>query len=151
MPAIQANATNTMAVWPGTLASTGAYRKVLSRELLQPLLPLVVVSFMGSVLGAFLLMKTPQATFTRIIPWLLLAATLMFGFGGKITAWVKRRRPGQERSGWTAAGAMALQLAVAVYFGYFGAGAGFVILALLSILGVENIHAMNGLKTLLAT
>ena len=151
MPSINANATNTVALWPGTLASTGAYRKALSGDLLKRILPLIVITFLGSIFGSTLLLKTRQYTFDRMVPWLLLGATVLFSFGGKVTAWIKRHHTEGGPSLWRLVGITALQLGVAIYIGYFGAGVGIVMLALLSMMGMENIHSMNGLKTLLAT
>src|SRR5690349_10564629 len=151
VPSINANATNTVALWPGTLASTGAYRKALSSELLKRILPLIVITFFGSILGSALLLKTRQSTFDKMVPWLLLGATLLFSFSGKVTAWINRHHSEGGPSLWRIVGITVLQLCVAIYLGYFGAGVGIVMLALLSMMGLENIHSMNGLKTLLAT
>jgi uncharacterized protein len=151
MPSINANATNTVALWPGTLASTGAYRKALSVDLLKRILPLIVITFIGSIVGSALLLKTRQSTFDKLVPWLLLGATLLFSVGGKITAWINRHHSEGGPSLKRLAGITLLQLCVAVYIGYFGAGVGIVMLALLAMMGMENIHSMNGLKTLLAT
>jgi uncharacterized membrane protein YfcA len=151
MPPVNANATNTIALWPGTVASTWVYRKTLSSELLKSILPLAIITFCGSVLGAVLLLKTPQKTFLKIVPWLLLGATLLFCFGGRISSWVRQRHSIHGPSRTTIVGVALLQLCVAIYIGYFGAGVGFVMLALLAMMGMENIHSMNGVKTLLAT
>ncbi|HEV3315730.1 MAG TPA: sulfite exporter TauE/SafE family protein [Candidatus Angelobacter sp.] len=151
MPPVNANATNTIALWPGTLASSWAYRKALSQELFKSLLPLIVITFCGSILGAVLLLRTPQTTFLKMVPWLLLGATLLFTFGGRITSWVRQRHSMQGPSRITVLGVAFVQLCVAVYIGYFGAGVGFVMLALLTMMGIENIHSMNGMKTVLAT
>ncbi len=151
MPPINANATSTIALWPGTLASTGAYRRALSPALLKRVMPLIVITFLGSFAGSFLLLKTPQQTFLKIVPWLLLGATLLFSFGGRITAWVSRHHAQHGPSVWAVVGITVLQAIAAIYIGYFGAGVGIVMLALLSMMGLENIHSMNGLKTLLAT
>ncbi|HEU4413933.1 MAG TPA: sulfite exporter TauE/SafE family protein [Candidatus Angelobacter sp.] len=151
MPSINANATNTVALWPGTLASTGAYRKALSPELLKRILPLIVITFLGSIVGSTLLLKTRVSTFDKLVPWLLLGATLLFSFGGKVTAFVNRHHSEGGPSLGRVVRITFLQLCVAVYIGYFGGGAGIVMLALLSMMGMENIHSMNGLKTLLAT
>src|SRR6266851_8928657 len=78
MPPINANATNTAALWPGTVASTGAYRRELTGEVRKLLAPLVAASLLGGWLGAGLLLRTRQATFMRLVPWLLLVATLLF-------------------------------------------------------------------------
>jgi uncharacterized membrane protein YfcA len=151
MPPVNANATNTIALWPGTLASSWAYRKSLSRELFNSLLPLIVITFCGSILGSVLLLRTPQATFLKMVPWLLLGATLLFTFGGRVTSWVKQHHSTQGPSRITVIGVALVQLCVAIYIGYFGAGVGFVMLALLTMMGIENIHSMNGMKTALAT
>ena len=149
MSAIPANATNTVALWPGTVAAIAAYRRELAqRDVWKRLGPLFVVTFFGSIAGAILLLKTPEKTFVRLIPWLLGSATLLFAFGAKITAPLRNRL---ERHGGVDAviGASALQLVVSVYIGYFGAGAGILMLALLSIMGMQNIHTMNAFKSLL--
>jgi uncharacterized membrane protein YfcA len=151
MPSINANATNTVALWPGTLASTGAYRKALNGDLLKRIVPLIVITFLGSVLGSTLLLKTRQTTFDKMVPWLLLGATVLFSFGGKMTAWINRHHTEGGPTLGRVIGITVLQLCVAIYIGYFGAGVGIVMLALLSMMGMDNIHSMNGLKTLLAT
>jgi uncharacterized membrane protein YfcA len=149
VPPVNANASGTVALWPGTLASTGAYWSELKDDL-RKVWPLAITSALGGLLGAILLLKTPQLTFLRMVPWLMLAATILFAFAKRITAWVQKeeRRP---HGRVVLIGATILQLIVAVYIGYFGAGAGIVILAMLAIMGVEDIHSMNGLKTLLAS
>ncbi len=146
---ISANATNTAALWPGTVASTGAYRRELKGEAGRLLPPLIVTGLIGGVLGAHILLLTPQATFMRLVPWLLLGATLLFVAGGPITAWVRDRSAGGSGPRLLMLGGLLLELVIAVYIGYFGAGAGIMVLALLALLGVKNIHAMNGIKTLL--
>jgi uncharacterized membrane protein YfcA len=164
---IAANATNTVALWPGGMASTLAYRKQFTPEARRLLPPLLVTGVIGGVLGARILLRTPQATFMRIIPWLLLGATLTFVVSGRVTAWLRSRaglappgdtanmpndRPGDHPGGKKVsrllmAVGLFLQLVLAVYIGYFGAGVGILTLALLALLGMENIHAMNGVKT----
>jgi uncharacterized membrane protein YfcA len=151
---INANATNTVALWPGTLASVGAYwREFQDRSNWNLLRPLFLVTFIGSVLGALLLLKTPEYTFVRLIPWLLGGATLLFIFGGKMTAFVRGRivhHVEHHASKFTMVAGTLIQLAVAVYIGYFGAGAGIIMLALFAVMGMENIHTMNAFKSLLA-
>jgi uncharacterized membrane protein YfcA len=151
VPAIPANATNTMAVWPGTVASAFAYRKELNAEAWRILLPLAATCLAGSLVGAYVLLHTPPATFVRLIPGLLLCATALFAVSGKITTWIRGSAHGGTRSVAWKLGGLALQLVIAVYVGYFGAGAGILILALLALMGVENIHAMNGMKTILVS
>jgi uncharacterized membrane protein YfcA len=156
---IAANATNTAAVWPGTVASTLAYRKAFTAQARRLLPPLIITGIAGGVLGARILLITPQATFMRIVPWLLLGATLLFVFSGPITAWIRGRahlKAGDEPVGANAprllmAGVLFLELLVSIYVGYFGAGTGILFLSLLALMGMEDIHAMNGMKTLLVS
>ena len=156
---IPANATNTAAVWPGTVASTVAYRKAFTREARRLLPPLTVTGILGGILGARILLITPQATFMRIVPWLLLGATLLFVFSGPITGWIRSRAklPAGEAVGGSdtpralLAGVLFLELLVSIYVGYFGAGVGILFLSLLALMGMEDIHAMNGMKTLLVS
>src|SRR6476620_6505139 len=90
VPSINANATGTVALWPGTLSSTGAYRRAPSAELLTRILPFMIITFLGSSVGSTLLLKTRQATFDNLVPWLLLGATLLFTFSGNVSAWLNR-------------------------------------------------------------
>ncbi len=148
IPPINANATNTVALWPGTVAATAAYRGSFpnSRKIV---VPLTLTGIAGSLVGAVVLLKTPQSTFLKLIPWLLLIATLLFAFSGRITTWFRARSTGPSR--YAMPGAVLLQLIIAVYIGYFGAGSGILMLAMFALLGIENIHTMNGLKTYLAS
>jgi uncharacterized protein len=147
VPPVAANATNTLALWVGTTASGGAYRKQLNIPS-RVMVPLIATSVIGGVVGAFLLIKTPAQTFLRVLPWLLLGATLLFAFGkhltGHISAGIFR-----ESSNSAVAGAAIFELGVAVYGGYFGGGLGIVNLAMLAALGMTDIHAMNKLKVIL--
>lgn len=143
MSAIAANATNTVALWPGTVASAFAYRKQLHDQPTWKLLgPLFGVTLVGSIAGALLLLKTPEKTFVGLIPFLLGGATLVFAFGPRARELVKVARSPIVGT--------VLQLVVAVYIGYFGAGAGILMLALFALLGMQNIHTMNAFKSLLA-
>jgi hypothetical protein len=147
VPPVPANATNTLALWVGTTASGGAYRKQLGIPR-RVMIPLLVTSVIGGVAGAFLLIKTPAQTFLRVLPWLLLGATLLFAFGkhltGRISAGISH-----ESSNAAVTGAAIFELGVAVYGGYFGGGLGIVNLAMLAALGMTDIHAMNKLKVIL--
>jgi len=124
-----ANATNTVGVWPGGVASAYAYRK----DLEQPravLVALGVASFVGGGVGALLLLETRESTF--------------------VAAKLRARASGGE-SRYALAGVALFQLVISIYGGYFGAGMGILMLAALSMMGMTNIHAMNGLKTILST
>jgi uncharacterized membrane protein YfcA len=145
MPPVQSNATNTVALWPGALASAVGYRKELAGEKHALIVEFVVISLVGGIAGAVLLLHTPQSTFMKMIPWLLLVATLIFTFGGKITRALRAR--GYELSTPIV---LLLQFITAVYGGFFGAGIGILMLAILSLIGMEHIHRMNGLKNILA-
>jgi hypothetical protein len=144
---ISANATNTIALWVGVTASGGAYRKHLNLSR-RVLVPLIVTSIVGGLAGALLLIKTPAQTFLRVLPWLLLGATLLFAFGkyltGRIAAGISH-----ESSDAAVAGACVFELFVAIYGGYFGGGMGIMNLAMLAAIGMTDIHAMNALKVLL--
>jgi hypothetical protein len=145
MPAIQANATSTVALLPGAASSMAGYRREVAahREWLKTLL---VPSLAGGALGSVLLLMTPEKVFARLAPYLVLFATLLFLFqvvsSRRRDGEGAREKPGLER--WALA--WALQFGVAVYGGYFGAGIGILMLVILGYLGLEDIHAMNGLK-----
>jgi uncharacterized membrane protein YfcA len=146
-----ANATNTVALWPGSVASVGAYRRELTSQR-AVLIPLSIASLVGGVFGAVLLIATPEATFKGLLPWLMLFATLLFTFGSPITRRLRERNTRVALSPrYTQGIVIVLQFITAVYGGFFGGGIGIVMLATLSIMGMTNIHEMNGLKTLLAT
>ncbi len=150
VPPINANATNTVALWPGSVASVSAYRKELAAQNRRLLFVLSSTSLVGGVLGALLLLHTPQTTFVRLIPFLLLLATLLFTFSGPITSWLRRHTVPKDKLSWLTLSGIALsQLVVAVYGGYFGGGIGILMLATLGLMGMENIHEMNALKTVL--
>lgn len=149
VPPIPANATNTFSLWVGTAASGGAYRNrlVTPRRILMPLL---IMSAIGGLAGALLLIKTPAHTFLRLIPWLMLAATLLFTFGKYLTRYISANLS-HSASNAAIGGASAVELLVATYGGYFGGGIGIMNLALFSALGMTDIHAMNALKVALVT
>ena len=144
---VPANATNTLALWVGVTASGGAYRSHLNISK-RVMIPLIVTSVIGGLAGAFLLIKTPGQTFLKVLPWLLLGATLLFAFGkhltGRIAAGIS-----DQASRKAIAGASVFELLVAVYGGYFGGGMGIMNLAMLAALGMTDIHAMNALKVVL--
>jgi hypothetical protein len=153
-PAIAANATSTVGLLPGGMASLYGYRREVAthREWMKTLL---LPSLVGGALGSVLLLSTPERIFARLAPLLVLFATALFLLQG----FLARRR---QQSTPVAAGAPALspgalpwrrwavaglcQFGVSVYGGYFGAGIGILMLAVLGFLGLSDIHAMNGLK-----
>lgn len=150
-PAILANATNTAAMWPGTLSSALAYRRDTAMYhglLLTLLLPSVV----GGLLGAFVLVNTPPALFDDVVPFLVFFATLLFALREPIARWTRGAAEAHEHvtTGGRVWGFF-FQLFVATYGGYFGAGIGILMLGSLSVMGLRDIHRMNGLKTVLGT
>ena len=152
VPPIEANATNTVALWPGLAASTVAYLKRLNAPS-RVLVPLVVTSVAGGWAGALLLLKTPQHTFLHLVPWLLLGGTLLFAFGNNIRAIAGKRATVDDLRllSWQAIAVSSIvELLTSVYGGYFGAGIGFVTLAMLAAMGMHDIHAMGAIRTLLA-
>lgn len=143
LPPVSANATSTVAIWPGSVGGAWGYRReVATAE--RWLLALILPSAVGGVLGAVLLRWTSSATFAHLVPWLVLFATLLFMLQGPIHRHLK------TSSSRSLTGAMCFQFFVALYGGYFGAGIGILMLAALSILGMADIHQMNGLKNIFA-
>lgn len=153
VPPVQANATNTVALWPGLAASTIAYLKRLNAPW-RLLIPLLVTSIAGGWAGALLLLRTPQHTFLHLVPWLLLSGTLLFAFGNSIRAIAGKTAVVDDlhATTWRAITVSSfVELLVAVYGGYFGAGIGFITLGMLAALGMRDINAMGAIRTLLAT
>jgi len=149
---IIANAAGTVALWPGQLASIWGYRNALagSRAWAKRW---AIPSTLGGLTGALLLLVTPPERFEVIVPWLVLAATVLFAAQKPVMRWLGRSGHLQEdssapeaRTPRTPFGALAYQFAVGIYGGYFGAGIGILMLAVLGYLGFSNIHRMNGLK-----
>ncbi len=147
-----ANATSTVAIWPGSVASIGAYRRELAAQKRTILLILVGTSLIGGVFGAILLIKTPQSAFERLLPYLLLFATVLFAVSPTITKRLRTRNIVKSDVSLTGLiGIAVVQFVIAIYGGYFGGGIGILMLAALALMGMENIHSMNALKVLLAT
>jgi uncharacterized membrane protein YfcA len=150
VPAVAANATSAMALWPASVASTLAYREDFD----QPrwlVTALAIASVIGGGVGALLLLGTSNDAFLKLLPGLMLVASVTFTFGGAIAKALGAHAPaGAHPSRAAVAVACGLQLAIATYGGYFGGGMGIMMLAYLAAIGMTNIHAMNGLKSLLA-
>ena len=141
VPLVSANATGTAALLPGYLAGAWALRRELSGPMSPSLRRLGGLSVLGGAAGAVLLLSTSNHAFARIVPWLLLAATLLFALGPRLL----RRRPGvaPTRGRWLADLGI---VAVAVYGGYFNGGLGILLLAVLGALGHTDMGRMNGIK-----
>ncbi|HWB96127.1 MAG TPA: sulfite exporter TauE/SafE family protein [Bryobacteraceae bacterium] len=149
LPPVVANATNTVAIWPGSLGGMWGYRRELQTA--EPRMwTLVCPSLAGGLAGALLLRYTPAALFNVLIPYLILFATFLFMLQGPVQRMLKTGGRLAHRSPRWFAGALLFQLMVGIYGGYFGAGIGILMLAALSILGLTDIHQMNGLKNFFA-
>ncbi len=152
VPPVEANATNTVALWPGQLTSLAALRGDVRRSLL----PVVVgTAIVGSIVGAEVLLHTRQVTFLRLIPWLLLFGALTFWVSGPISTWIKRRAAmdAAEHIGERPMNYVGLALAmlpICFYIGYFGAGGGFLVMTVLALFGMEDMHQLNAMKVVTA-
>ncbi len=145
---IQANATNTVALWPGQLTSVAALRNDLRRDLLGVV---CAASVIGGVSGAVVLLHTKQITFLHMVPWLLLVASMLFGISGPVSKWLRQRSNQHHAERPVARLPLFLVMVpVCFYIGYFGAGAGFLIMSALALFGIEEMNQLNSLKVLSA-
>ncbi|HUP48264.1 MAG TPA: sulfite exporter TauE/SafE family protein [Thermoanaerobaculia bacterium] len=146
---ILANATSTIALWPGSLAGTIGFRRELASAR-RWLFLLIVPSLAGGVAGAVLLLRTPSTTFDRLIPLLILVATLLLAVQEMITRRLRFLAAAHDNPTvpWLIF-VFTFQFAVGIYGGYFGAGIGILMLAALGLIGMTDLHQMNGLKNLL--
>jgi hypothetical protein len=151
VPPINANATSTVALWPGSIGSMWGYRDELRGS--RPwALGFAVPSLLGGGLGAWLLLRTSPERFADIVPWLVIGATVLFIVQRPVVRWLNSHRPqtvvsdAELTSRWPPASILGYQCLVAIYGGYFGAGVGILMLAALGFMGLTNIHRMNGLK-----
>ena len=148
---IQANATNTVALWPGQLTSIAAYWRDIQKNPRLAVL-LGVAGFIGGTVGAIVLLHTPQMTFLHLVPWLLLFAAALFAASGPVSRWLQRRRSAVVHTGERKMLPVFLAtVVVCFYIGYFGAGAGFLIITLLSLFGFEDLNEINALKVVSTT
>ncbi len=148
--AVSANATSTVALFPGSLAAIWGYRREMV-GLGRWLVPLMVPSVIGSIVGTWLVVTQPATTFQEMVPWLILIASALFLLQPAITKWTGIGRPHAQPSKPIMAGIVAFQFLIAVYGGYFGAGIGILMLSSLALMGLGDIHQMNALKSLLAS
>jgi len=146
LSSIVANATSTIALLPGTISSVFGYRRNIPavRRWLRLFTP---VSLVGGLIGGILLVQTPSSVFDGLVPFLILFATILFMANTTVARFF---RPGAaEPSRRWLAGATLFQFCVALYGGYFGAGIGILMLASLGMLGFNDVHEMNTVKTIL--
>ena len=144
IPSIRANATNSVGLWPGSLAGALGFRN-LFKQTEKQLKLLIAPTLLGSLLGAALLISTTQRTFDVIIPWLILLATIILALQPTIRKWV-----GSEHRRMPVWFGIVLQFLVSVYGGYFGAGMGIMMLATMSLTIDATVHELNSVKNWLA-
>lgn len=152
VPPINANATSTVALWPGSMSSVWGYRELLRGS--RPwALGFAVPSLLGGAFGAWLLLRTPPDRFSAIVPWLVLGATALFLLQRPVMRALRQERTDSQSDEAITRQAppvsiLFYQFLVSIYGGYFGAGVGILMLAALGFMGLANIHRMNGLKNL---
>ncbi|MCE9629902.1 MAG: sulfite exporter TauE/SafE family protein [Planctomycetia bacterium] len=153
---VTANATSTIGLWPASVVAAWAYRG--NREGLPSWARwLVVPSGIGAVIGTLLVLRLPPEWFDTLVPWLILLAAVLFSLQPRVARWVQSGNvtaepmPAAPVPFARLALACGLQLLVGIYGGYFGAGIGILMLAVLSVLGLGDIHRLNAVKNSLAT
>jgi len=144
-----ANMTSTVGLWPGSAASVVAAKNDFQKLPRGMVVLYSAISLIGGTVGSLLLLNTSDVKFDLVVPWLLAFATTVFGFSKPIARWAGRQH-GNRSLGWTLF-VGCIQLLVATYGGYFGAGIGVLMLAGLSFAGLDDVHQMNTMKVLLAT
>ena len=156
---IQANATNTVALWPGQLTSIAGYRDEV-RKHKSLAVKMGLAGLVGGSVGAIILLNTPAKTFISLVPWLLLFAAIVFAVSDPVMKYLQRRAEARsgvaiesaeakaERNYWPLAFATVV---ICFYIGYFGAGAGFLIISLLSVFGFQDLNEMNAMKVVSTT
>ena len=140
LPVVAANATSTVAVFPGYLAGALGFRREIAAMERGFLARTALAAAAGGLFGSLLLLKTSNEAFAAVVPFLLATATLIFAVGDRVQAWAQRHALVSERSPWGT-------VLVSVYGGYFNGGLGIVLLALFSLQGMRDLDRMNGLKT----
>jgi uncharacterized membrane protein YfcA len=145
MPSVTANATNTLAIWPGSVSSVFAYRTFILEER-RNATTLAVPSLLGGLAGSIILLKTPESVFDAVVPWLIFFACALLMVQTRVARLVASRR-GEAGAG-TPWGLWAAQFLISVYGGYFGAGMGILMLAAMGIFLPDAVQHANGLKVL---
>jgi uncharacterized membrane protein YfcA len=147
---IQANATNTVALWPGQFTSIAAYWQDLKANL-RLVLPVCSAALLGGVVGAVTLLHTGQTTFLHLVPWLLLVASGLFAVSGPVSAWLRGKRVSAEGAKPNLVPLWIAVAVVCIYIGFFGAGAGFLLMTALAVFGIQNFNQVNALKVIATT
>lgn len=147
MPSVAANATNTLAIWPGTLSSVWAYRRLIAEERHRAWV-LAWPSLLGGLGGSVLLLNTPERAFRSVVPWLIVFACALLAMQGPVARLVARAVPSE--GGRVPAALWVAQFLISVYGGYFGAGIGILMLAAMAIFLPDTLQHANALKVLFA-
>jgi hypothetical protein len=145
VPSVIANASSTVALVPGAVTSALAYRDDIRRSNEPQLRVWLIVSLIGGIAGAWLLLVTSDRTFRQVAPWLLLFATLVFAFGNQISLAMRGRL---HRNHWLM---LALLFPISVYGGYFGGGIGIMFMASFRLYGMTDMHGSLGIKAILGS
>ena len=145
VPSVAANASSTIALYPAGIASAWVYRGRIGQVCGVPLRPAFLATLAGGLAGALLLLATPNAAFDRVLPWLLLVATLALSFGPRLGPALRARL----RAGVPTV--IAVQFVLGIYGGYFGGAVGLMMMAAWSLLEAADLKALNPPRTLLVT
>jgi uncharacterized membrane protein YfcA len=143
VPSVSANASSTVALYPGSAASVWVYRDQMGRIEALPIVPSLIATLIGGLAGALLLLWTPSSLFDRVLPWLLLVATLMLSFGPQLGPALRKRFQAGPRV------VVTIQLLLGVYGGYFGGAVGLMMMAVWSLLAKADLKSLNPPRTLL--
>jgi len=143
IPSVVANASNSVALFPASFASAWAYRKDFQRFEGMSLKSMAIVCAIGGLVGAALLISTPEKTFDKLVPWLLLVATIVFAFGPKAAPKMR------EYIRISPAALLTIQFFIGIYGGYFGGAMGIITLAFFTLFGMTDLNAMNAVKSVL--
>ena len=145
MPSVAANATNTLAIWPGTVSSAWAYRGFIQDERRRAI-ALAIPSLLGGLLGSWILLHTSEQVFRAVVPWLIYFACVLLLLQTRVAKLVASRRGARDVH--VPVGLWIVQFLVAVYGGYFGAGIGILMLAAMGIFLPDAVQRANALKVL---
>src|SRR5262249_17643315 len=145
VPSVQANASSTVALFPGGAVSAWAYRDGLGPVGSASLRSLLIITVIGGVIGAILLLRTPVKTFQFVLPWLLLLSLVAVSFGRRFGDWLRSR--------WriSPAAVLAIQFGLGVYGGYFGGAVGIMMMAVWGLLDSRDLKSLNAPRTLLVS
>ncbi|WP_020473507.1 sulfite exporter TauE/SafE family protein [Zavarzinella formosa] len=149
LTSVQANATSTVSLLPGSVASVFGYRDEIRKT--WPLVSrLILPSIVGSLIGTLLVTELPSKVFDQLVPWLILTAAVLFLVQPVLKKLIRTTHH-EKPSARMVAVIMGGQFLIAVYGGYFGAGIGILMLSVLPFMGTDSIHDTNAAKTLLAS